>query len=108
MNQSAESAKAAPPESCAGGALDGGGLFPKHFVYILRSLANPRRTYTGHTDNPKERLNEHNNGECSYTSKFRPWRMETVIGFTDELKAIRFERYLKTGSGRAFSKSHMG
>jgi hypothetical protein len=29
-----------------------------------------------------------------------------VIEFTDEDTAIRFERYLKSGSGRAFAKRH--
>jgi hypothetical protein len=27
--------------------------------------------------------------------------------FTDEARAIDFERYLKTGSGRAFAKRHV-
>jgi hypothetical protein len=29
-----------------------------------------------------------------------------VIGFADEGRAIAFERYLKSGSGRAFAKKH--
>jgi hypothetical protein len=29
-----------------------------------------------------------------------------AIEFTDENRAIRFERYLKSGSGRAFAKRH--
>ncbi len=34
--------------------------------------------------------------------------METLVGFTDPGQAIHFERYLKTGSGRAFAKKHFG
>ena len=29
-----------------------------------------------------------------------------VIEFPDEARAVRFERYLKSGSGRAFAKRH--
>jgi len=29
-----------------------------------------------------------------------------VIEFPDEARAIRFERYLKSGSGRAFANRH--
>ena len=28
------------------------------------------------------------------------------MAFSDEKRAIRFERYLKSGSGRAFAKRH--
>jgi hypothetical protein len=38
------------------------------------------------------------------TTKFRPWRVETYIRFTNEQRAAAFERYLKTGSGREFSR----
>ena len=41
-----QSAKAAPPEP----GLGVGGLFPVHFVYVLRSLTHPNRTYTGRVD----------------------------------------------------------
>jgi putative endonuclease len=32
--------------------------------------------------------------------------LHVVIAFSDEARAIRFERYLKSGSGRAFAKRH--
>jgi predicted GIY-YIG superfamily endonuclease len=99
-----DGAKAAPPKS----ASDGGGLYPRNFVYVLRSQAYIGRTYTGRTENPEQRLTEHNEGLCPHTSKFKPWRIETLIAFSDIQKAIAFERYLKSGSGRAFSKRHLG
>jgi predicted GIY-YIG superfamily endonuclease len=108
MNYLITSAKAAPLKSSAAGAPDESGLFPKHFVYVLRSLSNPSRTYTGRTEMPRHRILEHNQGACPHTRKFRPWRMETLIGFTNFAKALAFERYLKSGSGRAFAKSHLG
>ena len=99
-----KSAKAVPPKF----ASNDGGPFPKHYVYILRSLLIPDRTYTGHTDHPKQRLQEHNQKQCKHTAKYTPWRMETLVGFTDSRKALAFEQYLKTGSGRAFQKGDRG
>jgi putative endonuclease len=49
---------------------------------------------------------DHNIGRCPHTASRRPWRRHVVIEFTDEPIAIRFERYLKSGSGRAFAKHH--
>ncbi len=77
-----------------------------HYVYILKSQKAPDRHYVGLTDDLKERLKKHNSGAVAHTSKFAPWIIETVIAFTDKSKATAFERYLKTGSGREFSRRH--
>jgi putative endonuclease len=53
-----------------------------------------------------QRLADHNNGKSTHTNKFRPWKIETCTWFADSEKARKFERYLKTGSGRAFTKKH--
>lgn len=76
------------------------------YVYRLKSLSCPTKCYTGLTDNLSIRLTAHNAGECSHTSKFRPWQIETAVSFRSREKAHAFERYLKTGSGRAFAKRH--
>ena len=80
---------------------------PYHYVYILQSQADPDRFYTGHTDNLGERLKVHNQGKCKHTSKYAPWKIKTTIAFTDKQKALDFERYLKTSSGRAFAKKRL-
>src|SRR5262249_53424606 len=49
----------------------------------------------------------HNAGKSPHTAKFRPWRLVTYIAFSDERKAIDFERYLKSASGRAFAKKRL-
>ena len=77
------------------------------YVYILQSEANPDRFYIGLTDDLRERLSEHNAGQVAHTSKFRPWTIKTAIAFRDGERASAFERYLKTGSGRAFAKKHL-
>ena len=73
-------------------------------VYILQSVKHPNRHYTGITSNLNQRLNEHNTGNCPHTLKYAPWRVLVMISFTENSKAQEFERYLKSGSGRAFAK----
>ena len=75
-------------------------------VYILRSVTDPRQYYTGVTSNVRDRLEAHNAGRCRHTSNFRPWRTDVVIMFSDEARAVAFERYLKSGSGCAFASRH--
>ena len=77
-----------------------------HYVYILVSKRDPDRHYVGITTDLRERLNRHNSGRCSHTTDHRPWRIETAIAFRSRDKALAFERYLKTHSGRAFAKNH--
>jgi putative endonuclease len=74
------------------------------YVYILESIADAQRHYTGITGDLKARLIEHNAGEVVHTSKFGPWRVNTYIAFSNEQRAVAFEKYLKTASGRAFAK----
>jgi len=74
------------------------------YVYLLQSIIDPGRHYSGITDDLKARLKKHNSGAAPHTSKYAPWRIETYIAFTDESKAYAFEQYLKSGSGRAFAK----
>ena len=80
----------------------------RRFVYILRSEADPERHYVGTTGDVPERLEWHNGGPCGYTVRYRPWRVVVSMEFPDEQSAVRFERYLKSASGRAFSKRHFG
>jgi putative endonuclease len=76
------------------------------YVYILESL-DAEHFYVGIADDVPTRLAKHNAGKVPHTSKYRPWRVATYIAFTDEKKAIAFEKYLKSGSGRAFAKKHL-
>jgi putative endonuclease len=73
------------------------------YVYILESL-DSEHFYVGITDELRVRLAKHNAGEVPHTSKYRPWRLRTYIAFDDEQRAIAFEKYLKSGSGRAFAR----
>ncbi len=76
------------------------------YVYLLKSEIYPSRYYVGCTGDLKKRLAEHNRGESTHTKKFLPWRLISYFAFEDHDKADAFEAYLKTASGRAFSKKH--
>lgn len=77
-----------------------------NIVYVLRSVHHPDRYYTGLTDDVERRLAVHNRGGSAHTAKLRPWALVAFTEFTSIDSAIAFEKYLKTGSGRAFSKRH--
>ena len=79
----------------------------RRFVYILRSESDPERHYVGVASDVEERLDWHNAGPCGHTVRYRPWRVVVSLEFADEKSAIRFEQYLKSGSGRAFAKRHL-
>tara|TARA_R110002051_G_scaffold308629_1_gene380551 strand:- start:6356 stop:6592 length:237 start_codon:yes stop_codon:yes gene_type:complete len=76
------------------------------YVYILRSECG-QHFYTGMTTDLVARLARHNAGQVRHTAKFRPWRVQTYLAFDDPARAVAFERYLKSGSGRAFAHRHL-
>ena len=78
-----------------------------YYVYILESKHDPPHFYVGFTEDLTERLKAHNAGQCSHTAKFKPWRIKTATAFTDRERALDFERYLKSPSGRAFAKKRL-
>ena len=48
----------------------------------------------------------HNDGKCPHTFDGRPWKLDVLVQFPDETRALAFERYLKSGYGCAFAKRH--
>lgn len=77
-----------------------------NIVYVIRSVKHPDRYYTGLTDDVPRRLDVHNSGGSTYTASLRPWALVASVEFTNPVSAAAFEQYLKSGSGRAFSKRH--
>jgi predicted GIY-YIG superfamily endonuclease len=78
----------------------------KRFVYIIRSVNHPERRYVGLTADVATRLSAHNAGQNRSTAQWRPWAVDVSIEFRSEQMAMRFERYLKSGSGHAFAACH--
>ena len=75
-----------------------------YYVYILKCVDG--KPYTGCREDLDERLQRHNNGYVPATESRRPVKLVTHLIFTDKYKAFAFEKYLKSGSGRAFLKKH--
>ena len=74
------------------------------YVYLIRSNSHLKQNYIGITSNLEKRLIVHNGGGSVHTLKFKPWELLAYLAFSDSERAVAFERYLKTGSGRAFAK----
>ena len=77
------------------------------YVYLLESQSHPGQRYVGLTSDIELRLAAHNAGQSTHTSKFRPWFLVGYLAFAVESKAAAFEKYLKTGSGRAFAQKRL-
>ncbi|MBU2068091.1 GIY-YIG nuclease family protein [Patescibacteria group bacterium] len=75
------------------------------YVYILDCKNN--KPYTGCTDDLKDRIERHKNGYVQATKNIRPIELICYFAFSDKHTAFNFEKYLKSGSGRAFIKKHL-
>ncbi|HLB93941.1 MAG TPA: GIY-YIG nuclease family protein [Candidatus Babeliales bacterium] len=77
------------------------------YVYLIKSIKFPDQRYIGLTDDLTERLGTHNSGGSVHTKPYRPWELIMFFGFNNKLKAAAFEKYLKSGAGRAFAKKRL-
>jgi predicted GIY-YIG superfamily endonuclease len=78
-----------------------------HYVYILQSQKDPGKIYIGQTENLEKRFKQHNSfPSCAYTKSFQPWVIACYTRMARS-KAMEFEIYLKSHSGRAFIKKHL-
>ncbi len=78
-----------------------------YYVYIIKSAPFPRQMYVGCSSDLKARLAKHNEGGCPHTSKYRPWNLLFYAGFPDKYKALAFESYLRSHSGKAFASKRL-
>lgn len=76
-----------------------------HYVYILKCADD--KIYTGCTSDLKRRLVDHSQSKVSYTKTRRPVELLNYVAFKDKYKAFQFEKYLKSGSGRAFLRKRI-
>ncbi len=76
-----------------------------YYVYILE--CSDKRYYVGYTENIKQRINTHEAGKSFSTSYRLPIIVKWIGMFTTKKKALKFEKYLKSGSGNAFFKKRL-
>jgi putative endonuclease len=78
-----------------------------YYVYLLRSKTQPDQTYVSSTGDLRKRLSEHDAGKSIHTNKFKPWNLMAYVALPEQHLAEELEKYLKSGSGRAFAKRHL-
>jgi putative endonuclease len=75
-----------------------------YYVYIL--MCGDNEPYTGCTDDLRERITRHQNGQVPATKNRLPIKLIAYFAFSNKYTAFNFKKYLKSGSGRAFLKKH--
>ena len=75
-------------------------------MYYVYSLKCRDGYYIGCTDDLKKRVARHQSGHVPATVKRLPVILDFYLAFSDRYKAFEFEKYLKSSSGRAFTKKH--
>ncbi len=76
-------------------------------MYYVYSLKCKDGYYVGCTDDLKKRMERHLHGYVPATVNRRPLKLEFYFAIKDKYKTFEFERYLKSGSGRAFTNKHL-
>ncbi len=76
-----------------------------YYIYILK--CSDGEPYTGCTSDLKETVERHKDGHVPAAKDRLPVNLEFYFAIQDKYKAFEFEKYLKSGSGRAFIKKHL-
>ncbi|MEK7184705.1 MAG: GIY-YIG nuclease family protein [Patescibacteria group bacterium] len=74
-----------------------------HYVHSLKCKDG---YYVGCTEDIADRLNRHQKGNVPATVNRLPISLEFYFAISDKYRAFNFEKYLKSGSGRAFLNKH--
>jgi predicted GIY-YIG superfamily endonuclease len=53
------------------------------------------------------RFISNNHGQSPHTSKYKPWNLISYLAFNDKARALSFEKYLKSHSGKAFANKRL-
>lgn len=75
------------------------------YVYILEESNTIGSYYVGFTEDLRKRIADHKSGNTRSTQG-REWQLKAYFAFRKEMIARNFEKYLKSGSGRAFCRKH--
>ena len=77
-----------------------------HYTYVLKSTVD-NKLYIGYTNDLKSRIKEHNNGLVLSTVKRKPLVLVYYEACFDKHKALKREKYFKTGFGRRFLQTRI-
>ena len=76
-------------------------------MYYVYSLKCRDGFYIGCTNDLMGRIERHQKGHIPATSDRLPVKLEFYFAINNKYRAYEFEKYLKSGSGRAFIKKHL-
>jgi predicted GIY-YIG superfamily endonuclease len=76
------------------------------YMFYIYSLKCKDGYYVGCTEDIADRVVRHQKGQVSATANRLPISLEFYFAVEDKYIAFQFEKYLKSGSGRAFVKQH--
>lgn len=76
------------------------------YTYVLKSKVDDD-LYIGYCNDLRKRLQEHNSGEVRSTKSRLPFTIVYYEACLSEDKAIKREKYFKTGFGRRFLRDRM-
>ena len=77
-----------------------------YYVYVLQSMKDDG-FYTGHTNNLKQRFEQHEKGIVESTKNRTPLKLIYYEACMDHDDATRREKYFKTYKGRMFLKNRL-
>ena len=76
------------------------------YIYILQS-GKDKMFYIGYTNDLRERLKMHNDGNVQSTKNRRPLKLIYFEGCLNQQDATHREKYLKTSWGKRYIKERM-
>ena len=74
-----------------------------YYVYILGN-AEDNDLYKGFSENPIERLRQHNEGCANYTATKKDWQLLALFRFEHKREALIFEKKIKKWNRRSLDK----
>ena len=77
-----------------------------YYIYILQSKKD-KHFYTGYTNDLKNRLKAHNNGEVISTKSRLPFELVYYEACLNQQDATHREKYLKTAWGKRYIKQRL-
>ncbi|HBG27399.1 MAG: excinuclease ABC subunit C [Planctomycetes bacterium GWF2_41_51] len=77
-----------------------------YYVYILVSLKD-KDFYIGYTDDLKDRMARHNNGEVQSTKNRTPLKLVYYEACLNQNDAVKREKYLKTTWGKRYVNNRL-
>jgi putative endonuclease len=101
------SAKCAPRNAVKWGLKLCSKLLPSilYYAYILKLINNSY--YHGSSSDIQQRLQDHERGIVKSTKDLRPVKLVFYAAFATKIKAVAFEKYLKSSSGHAFRNKRL-